>query len=421
MTSAAGLTVLLASLTLLGSAVSAPAGQGSRLVAGVLGSLRDDVNRTSAGGRSAVQTQGLQESAVGEGGSAAAADPGKGGLSATIGESEGGAGTGPGRAESDGTALIGSIAVNDGRISTSTAIVSTRGDSDKGTEVGAIGLTSSEGRGGTAKGVQFGGSRTGPATKGTSQTELTIGSSVADVGTQVSVAGGSEATRKEPVVTQEDHSQADAVKQAKRLLALSAQKEPPEEPLNSGSKGAPVDVKVKVTPKGGQVKVESLTESQVSLPGPSHSAGGLQSTARSADGRRTSQSAVFGASQADPGPGGISASVTTTDGAGRAGTNRAGTNAVLLTGSIALNDGRFSTSTGIVRSSGDTAKGTKTDALALTNSVGPDGAAHGVQHTAASTGSSQQSSSAADVTVGSRVGDVGSSVNVGGGTQTTKS
>ncbi|KAF0306294.1 hypothetical protein FJT64_022088 [Amphibalanus amphitrite] len=95
--------------------------------------------------------------------------------------------------------------------------------------------------------------------------------------------------------------------------------------------------------------------------------------------------------------------------------------AVLLTGSIALNDGRFSTSTGIVRSSGDTAKGTKTDALALTNSVGPDGAAHGVQHTAASTGSSQQSSSAADVTVGSRVGDVGSSVNVGGGTQTTKS
>ncbi|KAF0295687.1 hypothetical protein FJT64_006794 [Amphibalanus amphitrite] len=46
--------------------------KGSRMVAGVLGSLRDDVNRTSAGGRSAVQTQGLQESAVGEGGSAAA-------------------------------------------------------------------------------------------------------------------------------------------------------------------------------------------------------------------------------------------------------------------------------------------------------------------------------------------------------------
>nr|QTP96553.1 adult cement protein 8 [Chelonibia testudinaria] len=488
--------LLLGWLLLATAATAAPTGDSGSgdVVTRVLRALQDNVNDTSSGGQHVLKTRSAQQTKVtAPGGSASKAavtagastpfgqetsvstalasgqaEPGSG-LSATGTIVDGKAGTENGKAGSGATAIVGSIAVEDGKISTSTAIVGTKGNTDKGSKTDALGLTSSFGSDGEAKGAQYTSSEAGASNKATTQGEISIGSSVGNIGTLVTVGGGTQTTRKSP----KQPKQLSVIDQTKRLLAID-QKLRPKQPVQNpvpvtypshypnpspyppshkpspyppshkpspyppshkpspyppSHKPSPYPPSQKPYPSqnpppphyvkqpvggGGTIQVNSLDKKQATLPGGSSSQSALQSSSSTPGGAKTSTSTVVSEALAEPGEGGLSATATLADGGGKLGHDRAGSDATLLTGSIAVNDGQISTSTGIVKAVGDTKGGTQTDALGLTTSFGKDGEARGAQHSAAQTKASKKSVSQADVTVGSQVGKVGTKITVAG-------
>ncbi|XP_037068781.1 protein qua-1-like [Pollicipes pollicipes] len=215
---------LVGCLLLSAAAVAAPAGsEQANLVLSVLEKLGADIQNSTKDGKSVSKTDSAKRTEISAPGpsstqavlTSAAGTPegeetssstvlatGKGdagpdGLSGSLSVVGGGSNTDGSGAGSDGTALVGSVAVKNGKISVTTAIIKTDGHSDKGTNTGTLGMTTSVAPDGDAKGIHESGSTSGPAKESTSQGDLQLGSSVGDVSSEVTVSGGSQTTKKD--------------------------------------------------------------------------------------------------------------------------------------------------------------------------------------------------------------------------------